>query len=78
MNWKTAKDYTDIFYHKANGQYLIPVKGLNSLDISYYLNHSSEPNLTHYQDHNCGMFSFRTIKEIKKGEELFINYDDYD
>ena len=19
MNWKTAKDYTDIFYHKANG-----------------------------------------------------------
>lgn len=74
---KGVKKMIDSFYHETNGKYLIPVKGLNSLDISYYLNHSSEPNLTHYQDHNCGMFNFRTIKEIKKGEELFINYDDY-
>ena len=66
------------FYHENDGNYVIPVKGLNSLDISYYLNHSSEPNLTHYQDENCGMVSFKTLKKIKKGEELFINYNSYD
>jgi SET domain-containing protein len=75
---KGVKKMIDSFYHQSDGQYIIPIRGLNSLDISYYLNHSKDPNLTHYQDHNCGMFSFKSLKEIKKGDELFINYKEYD
>jgi hypothetical protein len=33
---------------KENNKYAIPASGLNSLDIMYYLNHSSKPNLKIY------------------------------
>ena len=71
---KGVKKMIDSFYHQSDGQYIIPIKGLNSLDVSYYLNHSKDPNLIHYQDHNCGMFSFKSLKEIKKGDNREKDY----
>lgn len=49
--------------------------GLNSMNISFYLNHSETPNLDLVPGKDP-YYEFRTNKDIKKGEELFINYFD--
>lgn len=58
------------------GQYTIPENGLNSLDISFYLNHSKNNNLDLIQT-NCEYTEFISNKLIKAGEELTINYKNY-
>lgn len=60
------------------GYYDIPSEGLNSLDVSFYMNFSKNPNLDIVNDTNCKFATFRTNRIIKKGEELLINYNDYD
>jgi SET domain-containing protein len=40
------------------------------MDMASYLNHSSEPNLMSVNDGAC----FETIRDIRRGEELLINY----
>jgi len=49
----------------------IPVSGLNVLDYALYVNHSKIPNvgMTHSGD-------YETLRPIRKGEELFLDYDD--
>jgi len=48
--------------------------GLNSMNISFYLNHSeTHPNLDLVPGKGP-YYEFRTNRDIKKGEELFINY----
>jgi SET domain-containing protein len=59
---------------KNDDTYDVPYLGLNSIDISFYLNHSENPNLDLKIDDNCEYFTFQTNKFIKKGSELFINY----
>lgn len=61
----------------TDGIYDVPESGLNSLDISFYLNHSNDPNLSVVKDPKSEYLSFRTNRKIKKDEELFINYNDY-
>lgn len=51
----------------------IPVNGLNSLDISFFLNTSKSPNVAT----SDGVF-FKTARDIKKGEELTADYSTYD
>lgn len=48
-------------------------RSLNKIDISYFLNHSLDPNCKWFEDDD----SFRPIKDIDKDEELTINYDKY-
>lgn len=48
----------------------LPVKGLNNLDISFYLNHSKKPNLKYADDRE----SFISIRDIEAGEELTADY----
>ena len=48
----------------------IPVNGLNSFDLAVYLNHSKQPNLRFKK---VGVLE--SLKAIKQGEELFIDYD---
>jgi len=60
-----------------DGYYDIPSGGLNSLDVSFYMNYSNKPNITIVKDKNCKFATFKSNKIIKKGEELFINYDKY-
>lgn len=47
--------------------------GLQKLDISYYLNHSKDANME--SDEN-GIFT--ATRDIKEGEELTSNYNQYD
>ncbi|MFH1192984.1 MAG: SET domain-containing protein [Candidatus Jorgensenbacteria bacterium] len=53
---------------------LISEYALNGMDISFFLNNSESPNLKTID----GGFSFRTLRRIKKGEELTVSYGTYD
>ena len=50
--------------------YYVEKKGFKKPDLSYFLNHSDNPNIFSIND---GEF-FETITSIKAGEELFIDY----
>lgn len=58
-------------------KYSIPIKGLNTLDISFYMNHDKNNNINIINDPKCEFTIFKTNKLIKKGEELLINYDEF-
>ncbi len=50
--------------------YFVPDYGFKKMDLVNFLNHANEPNLISIND---GEF-FEAIRDIKKGEELFIDY----
>ena len=70
---KMVKD----FYEKDNNSYGIPYEGINVNDITFYINESKHPNLDIISSKKCDMLIFKTNKVIKKGQQLFINYDNY-
>jgi hypothetical protein len=64
------KLYKD-FAVKKNNKYGCP-KNFNQLTIAWYLNHSDKPNV--YCDDE---YRFIAKRNIKKGEELTVNYNTY-
>lgn len=70
---KMVKD----FYVKEDTYYNIPYQGINVNDITFYINESKNPNLDIIITKNCDMLIFKTNKLIKKGQQLFINYNNY-
>lgn len=50
--------------------YFVPDYGFKLMDLSLYLNHSSQPNI---QSVNEGE-QFEALRDIKEGEELLIDY----
>jgi len=67
----------DFFVKAPHGLYPVHVNGLNGINISFYLNHSEEPNVGF--DDNTKIYGnkfrpFMTLREIKKGEELVWDY----
>ena len=76
-NPDVLKMIDDFFYKEDDESYFIPESGLNSLDQTYYLNHSKKPNLNIIESDKSDMLIFKTNKKIKKGEELLINYNVY-
>jgi SET domain-containing protein len=75
---ETKKVLKDFFGHGKNSHsYEVLYAGPNYINISYYLNHSSTPNLE-LVDNKDGYLNFKTCQKIKKGEELFINYGEYE
>lgn len=64
----------DFFVIEEDKTVLIPEFGLNGMDISFFLNHSENPNI----ETKDGGFNFITLKKIKKGEELLVSYGTYD
>ena len=50
--------------------YFVPGYGFKKIDLVIFLNHSEKPNIISI---NEGEF-FEAIREIKKGEELVIDY----
>ena len=50
--------------------YFVPNYGFKKMDLVNFLNHSETPNLISIND---GEF-FEAIRDIKQGEELFIDY----
>ena len=75
---KNVKKLVKDFIAPSKDYYSIPRTGLNSLDISFYLNHSDKPNLDMWYSDKCSYTLFRTKKKIKKGEELTIDYSLYE
>lgn len=64
----------DFFVVEKNGKVLIPEFCLNGMDISFFLNHSKNPNLKTIDKG----FNFLTLRKIKKEEELSASYGAYD
>ena len=55
--------------------YGINATGTNTLDVSWYLNHSDDPNMGFVEAEEDGEFNtYVTIKEIPKGAELTVDY----
>ena len=68
--FKLVKDF---FWFGKDGIGWVPEKGIYGMGLSFYPNHSKKPNLERTNDNG----DFITIRKIKKGEELFIDYDTY-
>ena len=72
------------FFVKSHGTYPVMWSGLNGINISFYMNHSGEPNMV--ADDNFGVNAtarvkvgmvftpFLTNRDISKGEELTWDY----
>lgn len=73
---KSVKVLVKDFIISDRGLYHIPYNGFNSLDLSFYLNHSNNNNLD-IVDSQSDYLEFISNRKIKKGEELTINYKSY-
>ena len=70
---EVTKMIDDFFGFEKNGETWVPEFGLNGMDISFFINHSKTPNIKTID----GGQNFRTLRKIKKGEELVIDYANY-
>lgn len=68
-----VKDLVNDMYVVGEGALHLWGGGMNGLDISFFLNHSEDPNMT-AEDGAEGFFAAR---DIKKGEELLTDYGTY-
>ena len=68
-----AKMLVRDFCALQSGVYFVPAFGIDSIDKSYFLNHSKKPNLVTKDKGE----SFVAARTIKKGEELTADYDRY-
>lgn len=67
--------YNYCLYDHEN--YFVPAQGFKKMDLSHYLNHADQPNITSISD---GDF-FEAVRDIEVGEELLVDYAtiaDYD
>ena len=65
-----AREFVETYYLYDAEHYFIPDHGCKVMDMASYLNHSNTPNLISVLD---GAY-FETTRNIKEGEELFIDY----
>ena len=65
-----VKEFIETYYLYDDKNYFIPDHGCKVMDMANYLNHSSTPNIISV---NEGEY-FETLREITKGEELFVDY----
>ena len=65
-----VKKQIKIFCYYDREGFVIPSIGMNSFDMSIYLNHSKSPNV---KMKKSGKFS--TLRAIRMGEELTMDYD---
>ena len=75
-NDEVRKIIYDFISPNQDESYYIPALGPNSFDITFYLNHDSNPNIDIVSD-GCEYMGFRANRLIRKDEELTINYDHY-
>ncbi len=68
----------DFFVKDKHDKWGLSFLGLNSMDITFYINHSDKPNMNIVADSSCSMLSFVTKRKINEGEQLFIDYKEYD
>jgi hypothetical protein len=69
----------DFIKSEIDGSYIVPVDGLNSINISFYMNHSDHPNCDVVTDDKESLYcTFRTRRAVRCGEELTFNYHAFD
>lgn len=74
LNAGVRKIIDDLLVHEEESV-IIPSKGLNILDVSFYMNHTdSNPNIITYDDGE----TFVALRDIQKGEELIYTYNQFD
>jgi SET domain-containing protein len=71
LNPDTLKMMSDFLIESKT--HYFTTTSLNNINISYFLNHSDQPNCEWVEKDD----SFRPLKNIKKQEELTINYEKY-
>lgn len=64
----------DFFGSEDDDSVYVPQGALNNMNISFYLNHSDQPNVKTIDQGQ----TFITLRKIKKGEELYSDYRTYD
>jgi len=50
-------------------------KNAITLSVSQFINHSYAPNLQYLYDYKNKVIEYKTIQDIKNGEELTVNYN---
>ncbi len=78
MDPAVIKMISDFYVKSKDGFWGIPYKGLNANDVSFYLNNSEKPNLKIIYDDESTMMIFKTSRFINAGEELLIDYREYE
>jgi len=64
--------YNYLFEWQIDGE---PLKYVLALSPCEFINHSYSPNSKYEMDYDNNTIIFKTIKDIKKGEELTVNYN---
>ncbi len=78
LDKEILKMIDDFFVIEKDETVYIPESGLNGVDVSFFVNNSKNPNLKIIEDGKNEALNFKTIKKIKKGEELTVSYSTYD
>lgn len=74
LDKEVLKMIDDFFVIEKDQVVRIPEGALSGMDMSYYLNHSQNPNAKTIDEG----FTFVSLREIKKGEEITVSYGTYD
>ena len=77
LDKEILKMIDDFYVIEKDGSVYMPECALNGMDMSFYVNHSSNPNLRKI-DESDECLILITNRKIKKGEELTIGYNTYD
>jgi SET domain-containing protein len=75
---QVKKILNDFFGSDKKNRYDILASGPNNINISFYMNHSDKPNIDIVPSKKDDYLVFISNRNIKKGEELTINYNVYD
>jgi SET domain-containing protein len=65
-----SREFIETYYLYDEEHYFIPAHGCKIMDMANYLNHSHNPNIISVMEGTW----FEAIRDIKAGEELFVNY----
>ncbi|MBU3897190.1 MAG: SET domain-containing protein [Nanoarchaeota archaeon] len=63
----------DFYWFDKKGNGWIPERGFYAMGLSFYLNHSKKPNLKRNDENG----NFIALRDIKKNEELTVDYVTY-
>jgi hypothetical protein len=74
LDKKVIQMIDDFFVIEKDQTVRIPEGALNGMDMSYYLNHSKNPNSKTID----GGFTFISLRKINKDEEITVSYGSYD
>ena len=67
---RSVRKEMQMFCYYDDKHFYVPRSGLNAINMGIYLNHSKSPNVQYKKNGHLV-----TLRSIKKGEELLMDYD---